>query len=145
MESFCLNFCVLPGMCFLIGSSWLFICFTEDAANDLLLLNINGKLKRNRAEAKRRFLSIVRLYTDMEELSVTKVKRCTSCSVICCYFCRIVDAFNIIYEFRTFVVFVWTISGTKLNKQYEHFEENLIDLIKPFDLFDRHLPGFYHI
>lgn len=78
MQSFCINYCVVPGMCFLIGSSSLFICFTKDAANDLLLLNINGKLKRNRAEAKRRFLNIVRLYTDMKELSVTKKDWCTS-------------------------------------------------------------------
>lgn len=89
-NSFCLNFCAVPGLCYLIGSCWLFICFTKDAADDLLLLNINGKLKRNRAEAKRRFLNIVRLYTDLKELSlINRIGvHCTECkhSTIICGF-----------------------------------------------------------
>lgn len=70
MGTFGIVFCPVPGICFLIGCSWLFICFAKDATNDLLFLNINGKLKRNHAEVKRRFRNIVRTYADVKELSL---------------------------------------------------------------------------
>lgn len=68
--AFCVLFSIMPAICFLTGSCWLFILFAKDITNDLKLLEINGKLKRNRAEGKRRFCRIVRVYSDVKELSV---------------------------------------------------------------------------
>lgn len=63
----------MPGICFLLGCCWLFICFAKEVTNDLSLLNINGRRKRNRFEVKQRFCNIVRVYTDVKELSVIEL------------------------------------------------------------------------
>lgn len=59
----------MPAICFLTGSCWLFILFANDITNNLKLLKFNGKLNRNRAEEKRRISKIVRIFSDVKELS----------------------------------------------------------------------------
>lgn len=68
-DQICIVFNVEPAVWFLVGCSWLFICFGNDAKNDLLLLNVRGK-KRNHVEVKRRVCNILRTYSDAKELSI---------------------------------------------------------------------------
>lgn len=70
-SGFCVIFCAVPAICFLIGSCWLFISFAKDATNDLSLLINVEKPRRNYAELGKRFCDIVRAYSDVKELSMT--------------------------------------------------------------------------
>ena len=66
---------MLTLLSYLQGSCWLFISFGEDIANDLCLLNIERKSKRDSTQVnqKQHFCDIVKTFSDVQELSVVNL------------------------------------------------------------------------
>lgn len=68
----------LPNVTFLIGSTWLFNCIAKDVTNDLAGLNVNRKSISNRKVVRERFCSIVKLFSELKQLSDSMhIDRCT--------------------------------------------------------------------
>lgn len=66
---FCLIICIIPIDCLLIANCWAIICFIKDIGNDLPLLSIGGRSKRNRSKVKQRLCDILQPYLDVKQLS----------------------------------------------------------------------------
>lgn len=64
--------CVIPCICNVIGSSWIFTASINDICNDLPLLIVGGRSLQNRENTKKRFCKFVQFYLDSKELSVKK-------------------------------------------------------------------------
>lgn len=63
--------CAIPGICFVIGPSWISIVSLKDLTNDLPLLMVGERRSlQNRQEIKKRFCNFVQQYLDVKELSV---------------------------------------------------------------------------
>lgn len=68
---FCCVFSVIPTVTLLIGFPLLFNAFVEDITHDLTFLNnkYSSSYRKNRREFRKRFCNIIRLHSDLKELS----------------------------------------------------------------------------
>lgn len=61
--------CVIPPVCFGLGSGWLLKSIVEDVQNDLFHLNVSKRIRRrDERELKIHFCNVVKLHTDVKEL-----------------------------------------------------------------------------
>lgn len=72
VTSFFTLHCVVTIVTFLIGTVWIFISFTKDISNDLLLLNADNKPSGRNADTKKKFIDIIQYYADIKQLSAEK-------------------------------------------------------------------------
>ena len=61
--------CVIPTICFCLGSGWLLKSFIEDIRNDLSHLHVTKRVRQhNERELEINFCKIVQLYTNVKKL-----------------------------------------------------------------------------
>lgn len=65
-------FSVSSVVSFLIGSCWMLTTIVEDIANDFSFLNERQSQDEKRKSIKRHFLNIVQLYSDANQLSLSR-------------------------------------------------------------------------
>ena len=68
--SFSIIIVYLSAISLLLGSCWLFISFAEDIENDLNVLNIRRRSSRSSTQMKQHLCDIVKVYSDVQELSI---------------------------------------------------------------------------
>lgn len=68
--SFSVVFSASPVICFVVGSSWLFIAFAKDIANEMPTLNVEDSIENeNQKDANESLCEIIQLYTEVKQLS----------------------------------------------------------------------------
>lgn len=65
----------IPLMSFLIGSCWIIIVCIKDISNDLSFLKPDEISNKSAADLKEPFCNIVKLYSDVKELSKIVYKK----------------------------------------------------------------------
>lgn len=60
--------CVIPTICFALGSFWFLKAFIEDITMDLAYLKAKKTQRHDERELKTDFCQMVRMYTDLKEL-----------------------------------------------------------------------------
>lgn len=108
----CVVTLALPTMCLLMGTCWLFVAFAKDLTNDLHFLNINLPSNSNSLQLRGHLCKLIQLYSDIKELSWIIAACCwvfmAKFSILGPYFrCRFVEKFNLIFEIRIFMYFLW--------------------------------------
>lgn len=107
---------VLPMICFLAGSCWLFVCFAKDVTYDLSLFNVNSNSAGNdKGRMKQQLCKIIKLHGNLKELSEIILilpfliyQVFFRLSHIFMLF-RLIDDFNVIIEFVILVLFLWSL------------------------------------
>lgn len=144
---------LLPTISLFIGSCLLFISFTKDITNDLVMLNIGGLSKRGRDQHMRmHFLNIIKLHSVVKQLRASRGMRFhlnqSQLILLICFSlilsCRLVDEFNIIYEMIICSLFIWTLLSiaSSLLGLMSILVEYFHQILKPFELV---LHFFFHL
>lgn len=102
-------FCTTPCICFLNGTSWLFISFVQDIANDLEQLNGDQFSNRCDQVTTEYFRSITKSYTHVKQLSGSWCRSLKRNHWTKSFFHRLVDEYNSVYELKALLVFLLTL------------------------------------
>lgn len=99
----------LTGLSLLFGSCFLFTSFAEDITNDLNMLNIARKSKRNSKKVKQNLCGIVKAFSEVKELSwfETEIRHAFSLTLIFNrkFYFRLIDEFNAFVNLSLFSPF----------------------------------------
>lgn len=70
----CTLYCVAPVISYMIGSCWLFCAFIKDITSELHVLRADRPSNGRQNERKKHLCKIIRLYSDVKELSDNTVR-----------------------------------------------------------------------